>query len=261
MKGQGKTMAKTEMLGKKFGRLTVINESDKRSGKRRKLMYDCICDCGNLHTVCGESLRNGGIQSCGCLYRETRTGNKNYNIYDLESYTYGVGYCENGTYFFFDKEDYFKIKDYSWWYDGRYVVAHSLKNDEYTTKIVRMHRVVMNIRDREDISVDHKNLVRYDCRKSNLRLATDKENARNKTEYFCTYENPIGVHKIHDSRYDVFILKKLRGSRKTLNEAIKYRQELEEKIYGDFRYNPNIQRIIELDQENEYNSLLLCSNE
>jgi hypothetical protein len=222
-----KNVKKVDMIGKRFGRLVVIKQSDKRSGKRKKLMYDCICDCGNNHTVCGETLRNGDVVSCGCYYEETRgISSKNYNTYDLDSYTYGVGYCENGTHFFFDKEDYFKINEYSWWYDGRYVIAHSIQNDKYTTAIIRMHRVVMDIGDREDINVDHLNLVRYDCRKSNLRKASNEENARNKSQYYCTLENPVGVHKINESRYDVYILKKIRGSRTTLEDAIKYRQEL-----------------------------------
>lgn len=252
-------MAKAEMIGKKFGRLKVIKESDKRSGKRMKLMYECECDCGNSHSVCGESLRSGHIQSCGCLYRETRTGNKNYNEYDLESYTYGVGYCENGTFFFFDKDDYFKIKNYSWWYDGRYVIAHTLKNDIYTTKLVRMHRVVMDIEDREDINVDHINHVRYDCRKSNLRKASDFENARNRKETYCTFDNLVGINKIHESRYDVFIMKKYRSSFKTLEEAVFERQRLEKYLYGEYRYNPNTNKI-EIIAENNQDSLLLCSN-
>jgi hypothetical protein len=257
-----KTFKKVDMIGKRFGRLTVIKESKQKSGKRQKLMYDCICDCGNNHTVCGETLRSGETKSCGCIYIETRgEASKNYNTYDLNTYEYGVGYCDNGTHFFFDKEDYYKIKNYSWWYDGKYVTAHSLKDDKYTTKIIRMHRVVMNIEDRENVNVDHKNLVRYDCRKSNLRIATDVENARNKRQSYCTPDNPVGIYKINDNRYDVYILKKFRGSFDNFIDAIKFRQQLEIDEYGDFRYNPEQQKIIEIDIESRQDSLLLCSNE
>lgn len=259
--GKNQGHGKVDMIGKRFGRLVVIKESDKRSGKRQKLMYDCICDCGNPHTVCGETLRNGDVKSCGCLYDETRkTISKKYNTYDLETYDYGVGYADNGTKFYFDKEDYDKIKDYSWWYDGRYVMAHSLEGDKYTTKIIRMHRVMMDIEDREDINVDHINLIRYDCRKSNLRKADDYENARNRKETYCTFDNPVGVYKISENRYDVYILKEYKGSYKTFKKAVLVRQDLEKEIYGEFRYNPNSHKITETSYESQQDSLLLCSN-
>lgn len=47
-----------EIIGHKFGKLTVLNISETR-GNRGQIRYDCICDCGNTHTVSGESIRNG----------------------------------------------------------------------------------------------------------------------------------------------------------------------------------------------------------
>ena len=59
---------KIEMIGRKFGRLTVIEEAtwDKRRDKR----YVCECECGNKVTVLGSLLRKGHTQSCGCLHKE-----------------------------------------------------------------------------------------------------------------------------------------------------------------------------------------------
>ena len=56
------------MIGKRFGRLTVIEEfaSDKRGR-----YYRCICDCGNItRPIYGPSLRLGRTKSCGCIQRE-----------------------------------------------------------------------------------------------------------------------------------------------------------------------------------------------
>lgn len=56
---------KINMIGNKFGRLTVIEETNKR--KDRRIVYKCICDCGNITYVTGKNLRNGNTKSCGCL--------------------------------------------------------------------------------------------------------------------------------------------------------------------------------------------------
>ncbi len=47
------------MIGKKFGRLTVLEEVDViRSGVKRKYLK-CVCDCGNKKTVRRDSVRAG----------------------------------------------------------------------------------------------------------------------------------------------------------------------------------------------------------
>ena len=54
-----------DMLGKRFGKLTVIEKSE--IVKDRKICWICKCDCGNTCIVSGKALRNGTTQSCGCL--------------------------------------------------------------------------------------------------------------------------------------------------------------------------------------------------
>lgn len=53
------------MVGKKFGRLTVLEEVQDHKGR-----WLCLCDCGNTKEVSGNHLRNGSIRSCGCLRKE-----------------------------------------------------------------------------------------------------------------------------------------------------------------------------------------------
>ena len=87
-----------DLTGKKFGRLTVIKKSKQTYGKRNKIMWYCICDCGEQVTILGESLKSGTTTSCGCHYIETRgVESKKENKYDLESFDYGVGICSNGN--------------------------------------------------------------------------------------------------------------------------------------------------------------------
>ena len=60
---------KINMIGKKFGRLTVIEELRERN-KYGKIVYKCQCECGNIVDVVGNQLRAGQTKSCGCLQKE-----------------------------------------------------------------------------------------------------------------------------------------------------------------------------------------------
>lgn len=60
-----------EMIGRKFGRWSVISRSDVRTPEDTK--WNCLCECGQLGAVAGKSLRVGNSQSCGCLALERRS--------------------------------------------------------------------------------------------------------------------------------------------------------------------------------------------
>lgn len=57
-----------DLSGMRFGRLTAIKLSSKRSG--RKTYWLCKCDCGREKTVRTDILKNGSTLSCGCLKKE-----------------------------------------------------------------------------------------------------------------------------------------------------------------------------------------------
>lgn len=57
-----------DLVGKRFGRLSVIKLVGRNTSK--KLVYLCECDCGNMVEVVGAELRNGHTQSCGCLRKQ-----------------------------------------------------------------------------------------------------------------------------------------------------------------------------------------------
>lgn len=56
------------LIGQKFGRLTVVERAPSRKGKT---YWKCLCDCGKYREVQTRHLRNGKIRSCGCLFNET----------------------------------------------------------------------------------------------------------------------------------------------------------------------------------------------
>ncbi len=66
-------MRKQSLLGKKFGRLTVISSGKSvQEGKNRKTTWNCVCECGNIILAKTYNLNRGGVQSCGCLRDELK---------------------------------------------------------------------------------------------------------------------------------------------------------------------------------------------
>lgn len=51
-----------ELVGRKFGRLTV----ERMAARRAR----CRCDCGSIKIVAQSALLNGKAVSCGCITRE-----------------------------------------------------------------------------------------------------------------------------------------------------------------------------------------------
>lgn len=54
-----------DLVGKRFGKLVVLEKIEK--GKDGKFKWLCVCDCGNNCKVDGSSLRRGQTKSCGCI--------------------------------------------------------------------------------------------------------------------------------------------------------------------------------------------------
>lgn len=81
-----------DMTGQRFGRLVVIRRNGTtQSPKCKKAMWECQCDCGNVVTVPGYTLRRGATRSCGCLMREMRSGGKKpMRLITVNGETHGV---------------------------------------------------------------------------------------------------------------------------------------------------------------------------
>lgn len=57
------------LIGKKFGKLTVLKEGGfikDNAGKNHRI-YECLCDCGNITYAQHQYLEFGDVVSCGCL--------------------------------------------------------------------------------------------------------------------------------------------------------------------------------------------------
>ena len=98
-----------DITGQKFGRLTIIGRDILTNKKDTYWLCKCDCTKDKYISVAGYNLKNGHTQSCGCLQKE-KAKQKKYNTYDL-SREYGVGWTTSGEEFYFDLEDYDKIKE------------------------------------------------------------------------------------------------------------------------------------------------------
>ena len=171
---------------------------------------------------------------------------KSTTTYDLSG-EYGIGYTSKGDEFWFDKEDYEKIKDYSWYRTSHgYFKARSLNSDDFTTEKIYLHRVIMNARDNEMVDHIHhnRNECNYDNRKSNLRFVQHSENAmntlipiNNKSGYkgvFYDNSHQRWVARICINRKVIHI-----GSYISKDDAIKARRAAELKYFGEYNYENN----------------------
>lgn len=57
-----------DLVGKKYGRLTVLEKLPER--RHGSVVWRCRCDCGNFDAVTTGELRYGRHTSCGCYQRE-----------------------------------------------------------------------------------------------------------------------------------------------------------------------------------------------
>lgn len=64
-----RSVTKKVEAGQRYGRLTVLEKTDQRLGGR--VVWKCLCDCGNLAYVTASRLKNGATKSCGCAGAHT----------------------------------------------------------------------------------------------------------------------------------------------------------------------------------------------
>lgn len=72
---------KKDIQGQKFGKLTAINAVG--TDKHRKVLWRCVCECGNESVVTGKRLRTGHTSSCGCIQRQPIHGMSHSRIYSV----------------------------------------------------------------------------------------------------------------------------------------------------------------------------------
>lgn len=227
-----------DMSGKKYGRLTVIDQYYKISGNGKTRDY-CLCQCDCYRNppkeYLGKNIRRGMTTSCGCYHLEQVIKKcKKYNRYDLDN-DYGICYYFNSNnFFYFDLKDFDKVKDFCW-HETSHGYAYS--NMPMDGECFSFQDLVMNNLDNHT-RIDHINRIRNDNRKINLREVTHQQNNINRSLSSKNTSGIMGVSKTKDNFWHSYL--GINGHRilnkrfKHFNEAVIARLDAEKEHFGEF---------------------------
>ena len=243
---------KYNLLGQKFGRLTVIGRAPNKNKTNRAARWYCQCDCGNPKVIiaAGTELRRGKVKSCGCYSKDAnkarRGSRRKENVIDMTSEEYAIGYTSKNEPFWFDKEDIDLVKQYCWHYNNHgYLQNRGINYETGKKQNIYLHRLVMKIED-ESVMVDHINHpygenLKIDNRKQNLRIVNRKQNCMNR---HITPKNQTGVKGVCFDKKRGKWLSHLIVNKKTVlfkhfetfEEAVRARKKAEEEFCGKYAF-------------------------
>ena len=204
-------MKKNILEGKKFGKLTVIRESNKKD-KSRNIFWECFCECGNISIVKGAKLVSGHTKSCGCL--KIRHNLRKHPLYNTWHHMMSRCYNSNNKSY----EDYGGrgIKVCQRWHNMKNFIADVGKKQDEKLTIERIN--------------NNKGYSPNNCK-----WAYMIEQSRNKRVY---KKNKVGIHGVDcfDGKFRarIRVNKKLiyLGIFNTIEEAINARKKAELKYWG-----------------------------
>ena len=221
---------KEDLTGRHIHKFTILEQIDDYITPQgvHIARWLCQCDCGSDPIkVTGNSLKTGSVKSCGCSRRK-------YNKYDLSG-EYGIGWTSNtNKEFYFDLDDYDKIKGYCWReITNKNNGYHEIVTRDFDKKMIRMHWVICGKH------YDHADRNTFNNRKYNLRRANSMENARN---YSKQKNNTSGFSGVswdkQCSKWVAYInIEKKRkkiGRFKNKNDAIVARLKFEKEYFKEF---------------------------
>lgn len=229
-----------DLTGQIFGRLTVLKQTEDfiDCSGRHYAQWLCQCNCEDqtIKQIVGNDLKRVKINSCGCIRKEmVGERGKNHhktNKYDLSG-KYGIGWTYNTNQeFYFDLDDYDKIKDYCWYVNTskNYNRLVAWENASKRVSIL----TVLGCENYDHIDRDTLNNRRY-----NLRPATHAENSRNQSLHKNNTSGVTGVSwNKRDSKWSAEI--RINGEHLYLGyfinkeDAIRARLYAEVKHFGEF---------------------------
>lgn len=170
-----KNKVSSSLVGQRFGKLIVIEDSGERNSCR-SILWKCQCDCGNIVKVSTPNLKQGYTHSCGCLktsvgeYQIEEILKANRILYKRE-YTF-KDLKQDGNYFRFDfaifnqdgslshliefdGETHYLLKKNGWSTSEKVKLTQErdrIKTEYCTTHGIRLIRIPYTMRDKIKIS-------------------------------------------------------------------------------------------------------------
>lgn len=203
-----------DLTGKRFGRLSVLKHIGRNNSKRQ--VWECLCDCGNIHTADSAALTKANTTSCGCYLKERITKHGGSGTASYNTWRAMMRRCYNP-----------KDKDYPK-YGGRGIVVHDAWHS-YTTFVAEMGEPTGNqTLDRIDpygsYTPDNCRWASPTTQARNIRATTSKSGYR-------------GIYALDTGKWMAAISinkKKYYGKcRDTLEAALSDRKQLEQLHWGD----------------------------
>ena len=169
-------------VGEKYGRLTVIEDLGyyaKKGHKSQNHYVRCICSCGNIVEEANlNKLKNGEIQSCGCLQKEiTSESNKKHGLSKHKLYYVRntmINRCYNK-----------KISKYK-----NYGARGISVCDEWLDKengFINFYNWAMNNGYQDGLTIERKNVDSNYCPENCCWISSEKQAKNKTTTVFLTY--------------------------------------------------------------------------
>lgn len=225
-----------DLAGKRFGRLAVLHRVENTKAGQSQWM--CKCDCGTQLVVAGQSLRNGRSKSCGCKRAETAKKRlKKFNEYRLNGNVVYVKLSNTDREMIVD-EDVWNAgaKDFCWYLTRAGYAATQIPVQRSNT----LFHVYAFPNCPDGLVRDHIDGNKLNNVRENMRFITQQNNVRNRTLRSKNKSGRIGVvwskrdnkwmAKIKTDGKEIHL-----GSFSKLEDAVKAREDAEEKYFGEYR--------------------------
>jgi hypothetical protein len=219
---------KEDLTGQKFGRLTVMYQTDDYVTPQgiHYAVWHCVCDCDehNEVDVLGTNLKRGHSQSCGCRKEElTIERSRKYNEYKIENNIVYIklSNCDEYTMVNLDKwNEISYIREFCWHKDTHNYVSSNIPKklrQQFGKRYIGLHQLVCPCK--KGFEPDHLDRNPLNNLTENLMPKTHQDNMYNKGLYANNKSGCTGIYwSKKENRWKANICL---GTFDDINEAIK----------------------------------------